>query len=50
MLRRYNKPAYLSDEDVLLEENGNIEEDAVLGLDHTDRTRSARNGTEMFLK
>jgi len=50
VLRRYNKPAYLSDEDVLLEENGNIEEDAVLGLDHTDRTRSARNGTEMFLK
>ncbi|CAJ2508114.1 Uu.00g093000.m01.CDS01 [Anthostomella pinea] len=50
ILRRYDKPSYLTDESVLFEEGGNLEEEASLGLDHLDRTRTTRNGGEMFLK
>jgi ubiquitin carboxyl-terminal hydrolase 7 len=50
VVRGYQKPAYLNDDDVLFDEGGAVEEDAMLGLDHIDRTRSARNGSEMFLK
>ncbi|KAI1639746.1 hypothetical protein F4809DRAFT_73853 [Biscogniauxia mediterranea] len=49
-VRRYQKPVYLNDDDVLFEEGGNVEDDAYLGLDHVDRSRSTRNGAEMFLK
>lgn len=41
--------AYLPD-DILYEEGNPLEEDAMLGLDHLDRTRVTRNGAEMFLK
>ncbi len=37
-------------DDVLYEEGNTIEDDAMLGLDHMDRTRTNRNGAEMFLK
>jgi ubiquitin carboxyl-terminal hydrolase 7 len=36
-------------DDILYEEGG-IDDDLSLGLDHVDRTRSIRNGQEMFLK
>jgi ubiquitin carboxyl-terminal hydrolase 7 len=41
--------AYFLD-DILYEEGNTLEEDATLGLDHMDRTRTTRNGAEMFLK
>ncbi|KAI1079311.1 cysteine proteinase [Whalleya microplaca] len=50
VIRRYQKPTYISDDEILFDEGGNIEEDAILGLDHLDRTRATRNGGEMFLK
>ncbi|KAI1262195.1 cysteine proteinase [Xylariaceae sp. FL1019] len=51
VLRRYQKPPrYINDDDILFDEGGTLEEDAVLGLDHLDRTRTTRNGGEMFLK
>ncbi|KAI0908993.1 cysteine proteinase [Ustulina deusta] len=51
IVRRYQKPAtYINDDDVLYEEGNTIEDDAMLGLDHMDRTRTNRNGAEMFLK
>lgn len=37
-------------DDILYEEGNSLEEDAMLGLDHMDRTRVTRNGAEMFLK
>jgi hypothetical protein len=40
----------LFSDDVLYEEGNTLEEDATLGLDHMDRTRTTRNGAEMFLK
>ncbi|KAI0021876.1 hypothetical protein F4780DRAFT_778150 [Xylariomycetidae sp. FL0641] len=49
VLTRYSKPRYLEDDDVLFNE-GSQEDEVTLGLDHPDRTRSTRNGTEMFLK
>lgn len=49
-IRRYQKPDYLTDDRVLYDEGGNMEDDITLGLDHVDRTRSTRNGGEMFLK
>ncbi|KAJ8120652.1 hypothetical protein O1611_g10313 [Lasiodiplodia mahajangana] len=51
ILRRYQKPpTYINDDDILYEEGNPLEEDAMLGLDHLDRTRVTRNGAEMFLK
>lgn len=50
LLRRYQKPSYINDEDILFDEGGTIEDDVLLGLDHLDRTRTTRNGGEMFLK
>ncbi|KAI2777264.1 cysteine proteinase [Daldinia loculata] len=50
IVRRFQKPAYINDEDVLFDEGGTIEDDVVLGLDHLDRSRTTRNGGEMFLK
>ena len=35
---------------IIYDEGGNTEDDVSLGLDHVDRTRSTRNGGEMFLK
>ncbi|ETS80785.1 hypothetical protein PFICI_08314 [Pestalotiopsis fici W106-1] len=49
LIRRYGKLTYLVDDDILHQEGG-LEEDISLGLDHVDRTRSIRNGSEMFLK
>ncbi|KAF3770974.1 cysteine proteinase [Cryphonectria parasitica EP155] len=47
--RPYSKVHYLQDDDVLTELA--TEDDDNLGLDHVDRTRSARNGTgDLFLK
>ncbi|KAI0472166.1 hypothetical protein GGR56DRAFT_678006 [Xylariaceae sp. FL0804] len=50
IIRRYQKPQYISDDNVLYEEGGTVEEDVTLGMDHLDRSRSTRNGQEMFLK
>ncbi|KAI5867169.1 cysteine proteinase [Durotheca rogersii] len=50
ILRRYQKPAYIGDDDVLFDEGGSLEDDILLGLDHPDRTRATRNGGEMFLR
>lgn len=36
--------------DEILFEEGGVDEDFVLGLDHVDRTKAIRNGQEMFLK
>ncbi|KAH6654986.1 hypothetical protein BKA67DRAFT_515271 [Truncatella angustata] len=49
LIRRFGKPTYLNDDDILFEEAG-ADEDVALGLDHVDRTRTIRNGQEMFLK
>ncbi|KAH9909870.1 hypothetical protein F4778DRAFT_713206 [Xylariomycetidae sp. FL2044] len=49
VLRRYQKPQYLNDDDILYDE-GTVDDDATLGMDHLDRTRATRNGGEMFLK
>lgn len=47
----FREPAYafLLDQ-ILYDEGSALEEDAMLGLDHMDRTRVTRNGAEMFLK
>ncbi|ORY71585.1 uncharacterized protein BCR38DRAFT_331168 [Pseudomassariella vexata] len=50
IIKRYQKPVYLKDDDCLFAEGGAVEDDMILGLDHVDRTRSTRNGQEMFLK
>ncbi|KAI0124385.1 ubiquitin carboxyl-terminal hydrolase [Xylariales sp. AK1849] len=50
IIKRYTKPVYLQDDHILFDEGGAVEDDMILGLDHVDRTRTARNGQEMFLK
>ncbi|KAI1326876.1 cysteine proteinase [Xylariaceae sp. FL0255] len=51
LLRRYSKPlTYIEDSDILFEEGVTLDDDAMLGLDHVDRSRSTRNGAEMFLR
>ncbi|KAI1864897.1 hypothetical protein JX265_004097 [Neoarthrinium moseri] len=49
LVKRYGKLTYLEDDQILFEEGG-FDDDMSLGLDHVDRTRSTRNGQEMFLK
>jgi len=45
----YSKPTYLTDDDVLWDVT--TQDDDLLGLDHVDRTRAARNGGgDLFLK
>ncbi|SPN97218.1 probable ubiquitin-specific processing protease 21 [Cephalotrichum gorgonifer] len=44
----YSKPQYLNDDDVLWHVASS--DDDLLGLDHLDRTRVPRNGTDLFLK
>ncbi|KAH8652510.1 hypothetical protein BX600DRAFT_516539 [Xylariales sp. PMI_506] len=50
LIKRYSKPEYLQDDRIIVEEGNGVEDDMILGMDHLDRTRSARNGQEMFLK
>ncbi|KAF6836255.1 Ubiquitin carboxyl-terminal hydrolase 21 [Colletotrichum plurivorum] len=44
----FSKPTYLNDDDVLW--NVATNDDDLLGLDHVDRTRTVRNGQDLFLK
>ena len=43
-------PANHDLDEILFDEGGQLEDDAMLGLDHLDRTRTVRNGAEMFLR